>query len=201
MGRRHRQASGTPRRHHRRPHRHHQQRRPRLRPHAPLRPHRRRPAPAQDDLPRAWTHAEGPGPIPLRPQGQVLRDQLPHRRHQGRQLGGHRGRHRQPLRQREFAPRAGQHALLRGRRHGEDQQGRHLHRSPHHGAQGGRGRAHQRLQLPHLGHAGEGGRELDGRCARRGEARHRHQLPHRSDGEGHRRQRHRARGSDPAHRR
>jgi predicted acylesterase/phospholipase RssA len=55
-------------------------------------------------------------------------------------------------------------------------------RHAHPGAARRRGGAHQRLQLPHLGPAGEVRAQLPGRHALHRQAGHRHQLPDRGDG-------------------
>ena len=80
-----------------------------------------------------------------------------------------------------------------------------LRRHAHPGAARRRGGAHQRLQLPHLGPAGEVRAQLPGRHALHRQARHRHQLPDRGDGAPGQRIRHpagrRAAAGDRRHRR
>ena len=78
-------------------------------------------------------------------------------------------------------------------------QGRHLLRPAHPDPARRRRHPHQRLQLPGLGHAGEGRADLHRRRARDREAGEPDRLPDRAGGPPHRRERHPARGRDPAH--
>ena len=129
-------------------------------------------------------------------------ESLRHRRHPRRRLDRHRGRRRHAaLLRLQGPPRAAEHPRPHRRRRRAAVEGQHLLRPAHPDAARRRRDPHQRLQLPGLGHAGEGGADLHRRRALDREAGEPDRLSDRARGPPDRRERHPARGRHPAHRR
>ena len=158
------------------------------------------PGAARDDLPRARGHAARARQAPARLQARVLRALARDRRDPRRLLDRHRRRHRHDagVREQGRARAAGRPRLPRRRRRAAVE-GRQLRRPAHLRAARGRGGAHQRLQLPGLGHAREARAGAARRRAGDRQARDRDQLPHRARRAAHRRDRAPARGRAAAH--
>ena len=160
------------------------------------------PALAQAHLPRARAAAESARPGDHGPQGGAVRAQLHDRRDPQGRLDRHRGRRRHPLLLLvQGPPRASRRACDPRRRDGALVEGRHLRRPAHLHAAPGRGAAHQRVQLPGVGDAGETGAGAARRGAGDRQAGVGHRLPRRSGVPGDDRDRPGARRRDPADRR
>ncbi len=111
---------------------------------------------ARTDLSRARGPAQGPGEDAGRAQGGVLPALLRHRRHQGRLMDRHRRRYQHAVRVCEqghaSCPTAVSTSMAAWKRSSKQRQ---LCRPAYLRTAGRRRRAHQRLQLPGVGHAGE----------------------------------------------
>ena len=141
---------------HRREDRRSVEQRDRLWRHGGVRAPRRRSGAPQDDVPPARADAQGDGAAADGAEGGFLPRVRRHRCDARRFLDRHRGRHRDVFRVRlTWTARVSQRDLLYRRAAGAAVEGRNVRRASHLRAARGRGRSHQRVQLPRLGNARE----------------------------------------------